>query len=122
MYFFVFITTFAPTIILGSLAPPRFEYVNLSFIYLYFTLININKNEFNSEIFVRLINFLKDIIKSIIILFVNDKSKFFLIYKLGYWNSRNGSKKSRVGSNLNSTENIRDELTKFIKKKNKNSI
>ena len=75
-----------------------------------------------SKIFVRLINFLKDIIKSIIILFVNDKSKFFLIYKLGYWNSRNGSK-SGVGSNLNSTENIRDELTKFIKKKkNKNSI
>ena len=47
LYFFVFITTFAPTILLGSLAPPRFEYVNLSFIYLYFTLININKNEFS---------------------------------------------------------------------------
>lgn len=69
-----------------------------------------------NKIFVRLINFLKDIIKSIIILFVNDKSKFFLIYQLGYWNSRNGSK-SGVGSNLNSTENIRNELTKFIKKK-----
>ena len=39
----------------------------------------------------------------------------FLIYKLGYWNSRNGQKLE--SAKFKFTENIRDELTKFIKKK-----
>ena len=43
MYILVFTSAFAPTILLGSLAPPRFEYVNLCFIYFYFVLININE-------------------------------------------------------------------------------
>ncbi len=47
LYFFIAISTFAPTILLGGLAAPRFEYVNLTFIYLFFTLLNVKRNEIN---------------------------------------------------------------------------
>lgn len=47
LYFFIVVSTFAPTILLGGLAAPRFEYVNLSFIYLFFTLLNVKRNEIN---------------------------------------------------------------------------
>lgn len=58
-----------------------------------------------------------DFIKSIFLIFNKDnKSKFSTIYKLNYWNSSKGSK-SGVGSNINSTKNIRKELRIFLKKK-----
>ena len=47
LYFLIFISAFAPTILLGSLAPPRFEFVNLFFIYFYFILITTSKFKIN---------------------------------------------------------------------------
>jgi 2-polyprenyl-3-methyl-5-hydroxy-6-metoxy-1,4-benzoquinol methylase len=69
-----------------------------------------------NNFFFRFINFIRDLIKSLILLFANHKTKFSLIYKLGYWKSKEGSV-SGVGSNLVSTQNIRDELIKFIEEK-----
>jgi hypothetical protein len=56
---------------------------------------------------------------SVILPFLNEKHKFSLIYKTGYWtsNSRIDSK-SGAGSSLGATENLRHELPKFLKEYN----
>ena len=68
------------------------------------------------KILQKLTKLLTDTCISLILPFLNEKHKFSLIYKTGYWtsNPRNDSK-SGGGSSLEATDNLRRELPKFLK-------
>jgi hypothetical protein len=60
---------------------------------------------------------LRDILIGKILPILSEKKKFELIYKTGYWKSKNSDSFSGGGSNIESTSKIRRSLQKFLQER-----
>lgn len=69
-----------------------------------------------------ILKYFKDFLIGIYIRSKNREEKFKLIYKFSYWKSSTSKSFSGAGSEMNSTQNIRNDLSEFIKREKINTI